>query len=49
VRASDNLRWTLSGGGMAAVDDKPLGKPTATGTATATAAAATGTAAVSPE
>lgn len=49
VRASDNLRWTLSGGGMAAVDDKPLGKPTATGTATATAAAATGTATVSPE
>ena len=49
VRASDNLRWTLSGGGMAAVDDKPLGKPTATGAATATAAATTGTAAVSPE
>lgn len=38
VKASDNLRWTL-GGGMAAVDEKPLGKvaavnPGASGTAT---------------
>ena len=49
VQASDNLRWTLSGGGTSAADDKPLGMSTATGTATATAAAATGTAAVSPE
>ena len=50
VQASDNLRWTLSGGGMAAADDKPLGKPAATeSTTVATAAAATGTAAVSPE
>ena len=38
VQASDNLRWTLDGGGMASVDEKPLGKaaapsPGATGTA----------------
>jgi spore germination cell wall hydrolase CwlJ-like protein len=38
VKASDNLRWTLNGG-MAAADEKPLGKaaaisPGATGTAT---------------
>ena len=38
VKASDNLRWSLSGG-MAAADDKPLGKaarakPGASGTAT---------------
>lgn len=43
VRASDNLRWTLSGGGMAATDEKPLGK------ATAPTASATGTATGSPE
>ena len=49
VQASDNLRWTLSGGGMAAADEKPLGKASATGTATATAAAATGTASASPQ
>ena len=49
VQASDNLRWTLSGGGMAAADEKPLGKASATGTATATAAAATGTASTSPQ
>ena len=39
VQASDNLRWSLSGGGMAAADEKPFGKaapaPSATGTATA--------------
>lgn len=39
VKASDNLRWSLSGGGMAAADEKPLGSataslPSATGTAT---------------
>lgn len=39
VQASDNLRWTLSGAGMAAADEKPLGQatvpaPSATGTAT---------------
>ena len=38
VQASDNLRWTLEGGGMASVGEKPLGKaeapsPGATGTA----------------
>ena len=49
VKASDNLRWTLSGGGTPAADEKPFGKPAAVGAATATAAAATGTAAVSPE
>lgn len=38
VQASNNLRWTLGGSGMAAADDKPLGKAVAqtpvTGTAT---------------
>ena len=43
VQASDNLRWTLSGGGMAAADQMPLGK------ATAPTAPATGTATGSPE
>jgi hypothetical protein len=43
VQASDNLRWTLSGGGMAAADEKPLGK------ATAPTAPATGTATGSPD
>jgi len=43
VQASDNLRWTLSGGGMAAADEMPLGK------ATAPTAPATGTATGSPE
>ena len=50
VQASDNLRWTLSGGGMAAAaDGKPFGKATATGTDTAATASATGTATGSPE
>jgi hypothetical protein len=44
VKVSDNLRWTLSGGGgMAAVDEKPLGK------ATTQTASSTGTATGSPE
>jgi hypothetical protein len=42
VRASDNLRWTLDGG-MAAADQKPLGK------AATQVASATGTATGSPE
>ena len=42
VEASDNLRWTLDGG-MAAADEKPLGK------AQAQVASATGTATGSPE
>jgi Cell Wall Hydrolase len=42
VQASDNLRWTL-GDGMAAADEKPLGK------APAQVASATGTATGSPE
>ena len=37
VEASDNLRWSLSGGGMASAGDKPLGK-----TAPAAAQAASG-------
>ena len=42
VKASDNLRWTLSGG-MAASDEKPLGaKPVSTETAAATAITAAG-------
>ena len=50
VKVSDNLRWTLNGGGgMAAVDEKPLGKPAVTSATVATAAAATGTATGSPE
>jgi hypothetical protein len=44
VQASDNLRWTL-GGGMAASDDKPLGKTAPP----AQVASATGTATGSPE
>ena len=44
VQASDNLRWTL-GGGMAASDDKPLGKTARP----AQVANATGTATGSPE
>lgn len=47
VQASDNLRWTLSGAGMASADEKPFGKASTTGTATA--AAATGTASASPQ
>jgi hypothetical protein len=43
VQVSDNLRWTLSGGGAAAVDEKPFGK------ATAPTASATGTTTGSPE
>ena len=42
VQASDNLRWTLDGG-MAAADQKPLGK------AATQVASATGTASGSPE
>lgn len=43
VKASDNLRWSLSGG-MSASDEKPLGtsKPVATETAAATAVTAGG-------
>jgi hypothetical protein len=37
VQASDNLRWTL-GGGMAAADEKPLGRAGTTTTATSTGA-----------
>ena len=44
MKASDNLRWTL-GGGMAAADDKPLGKTAPP----AQVASATGTATGSPE